>query len=204
MAITPQSGRAPSVQACERPPPKMRDLVPVPELETAGIRPQERRLWFQYQRAARRARGRVRRRVLQPLQLAPRLSDVGGTPKRFTQSTYSQAPPPRQISNTSTTATGSENWETYDDSSEPEVDAFGHVLRQDASRERKARLPGSRSCKGAAQRGQAATRTRRLGPRGPDCDGWCLRKPRRVWGRVGRRGAVLMSLPMGARWRPSL
>lgn len=35
-------------------------------------------------------------------------------------------PPPRQISNTSQTSTvnsGSENWETYDDNSEPEVDA---------------------------------------------------------------------------------
>lgn len=36
---------------------------------------------------------------------------------------YPQAPPPRQISNTSTTVSGSENWETYDDNSEPEADA---------------------------------------------------------------------------------
>ncbi|KAF4824971.1 Anaphase spindle elongation protein 1 [Colletotrichum siamense] len=39
---------------------------------------------------------------------------------------YSQAPPPRQISNSSTgssNVTGSENWETYDDASEPEQDA---------------------------------------------------------------------------------
>ncbi|OLN85690.1 Anaphase spindle elongation protein 1 [Colletotrichum chlorophyti] len=39
---------------------------------------------------------------------------------------YPQAPPPRQISNSSTgssNVTGSENWETYDDASEPEQDA---------------------------------------------------------------------------------
>ncbi|EQB45806.1 microtubule associated protein [Colletotrichum gloeosporioides Cg-14] len=39
---------------------------------------------------------------------------------------HSQAPPPRQISNSSTgssNVTGSENWETYDDASEPEQDA---------------------------------------------------------------------------------
>ncbi|KAK7750986.1 Microtubule bundling protein [Diatrype stigma] len=45
--------------------------------------------------------------------------------ERFTQSSYPQAPPPRQISNTSTAVSGSENWETYDDNSElePEPDA---------------------------------------------------------------------------------
>lgn len=37
---------------------------------------------------------------------------------------YRQAPPPRQISGTSSTnISGSENWETYDDNSEPEPDA---------------------------------------------------------------------------------
>ncbi|KAI4601840.1 hypothetical protein KJ359_010705 [Pestalotiopsis sp. 9143b] len=37
---------------------------------------------------------------------------------------YPQAPPPRQISHTSeSTVSGSENWETYDDISEPEADA---------------------------------------------------------------------------------
>jgi len=41
------------------------------------------------------------------------------------QASYPQAPPPaRQISQTSSTAiSGSENWETYDDNSEPEPDA---------------------------------------------------------------------------------
>lgn len=43
--------------------------------------------------------------------------------ERFAQSSYPQAPPPRQISNTSTAVSGSENWETYDDNSEPEPDA---------------------------------------------------------------------------------
>jgi protein regulator of cytokinesis 1 len=39
---------------------------------------------------------------------------------------YHHEPAPRQTSNTShatTTVSGSENWETYDDASEPEVDA---------------------------------------------------------------------------------
>ena len=43
-----------------------------------------------------------------------------------TRTAYPQAPPPRQISNishASTAVSGSENWETYDDNSEPEVDA---------------------------------------------------------------------------------
>lgn len=47
--------------------------------------------------------------------------------ERFAQSGYPQAPPPRQISNnsSSTAVSGSENWETYDDNSElePEPDA---------------------------------------------------------------------------------
>ncbi|KAI5922139.1 microtubule associated protein-domain-containing protein [Camillea tinctor] len=43
--------------------------------------------------------------------------------KQFSQSAYPQAPPPRQVSNSSTQISGSENWETYDDNSEPELDA---------------------------------------------------------------------------------
>ncbi|KAI1505550.1 microtubule associated protein-domain-containing protein [Biscogniauxia marginata] len=43
--------------------------------------------------------------------------------ERFAQSAYPQAPPPRQVSNSSTQISGSENWETYDDNSEPEPDA---------------------------------------------------------------------------------
>lgn len=42
---------------------------------------------------------------------------------RAMRAAYPQAPPPRQISNTSTAISGSENWETYDDNSEPEPDA---------------------------------------------------------------------------------
>ncbi|EAS28303.3 microtubule associated protein [Coccidioides immitis RS] len=45
---------------------------------------------------------------------------------QFQQQYQAQSPPPRQISNSSTIntlASGSENWETYDDASEPEVDA---------------------------------------------------------------------------------
>ncbi|KAJ8121630.1 hypothetical protein O1611_g10051 [Lasiodiplodia mahajangana] len=43
--------------------------------------------------------------------------------ERLAQPAYPHAPPPRQTSNTSTTISGSENWETYDDNSEPEADA---------------------------------------------------------------------------------
>jgi protein regulator of cytokinesis 1 len=46
--------------------------------------------------------------------------------ERLTQSSYSTAPPSRQISNTSSATTGisgSENWETYSEVSEPEEDA---------------------------------------------------------------------------------
>lgn len=46
--------------------------------------------------------------------------------ERLTQSSYSTAPPSRQISNTSSATTGvsgSENWETYSEISEPEEDA---------------------------------------------------------------------------------
>ncbi|KAI0024902.1 microtubule associated protein-domain-containing protein [Xylariomycetidae sp. FL0641] len=48
--------------------------------------------------------------------------------ERFANSAYPQAPPPRHPSNTSTivsghsVVSGSENWETYDDASEPELD----------------------------------------------------------------------------------
>ncbi|TQN64511.1 Anaphase spindle elongation protein 1 [Colletotrichum shisoi] len=48
------------------------------------------------------------------------------TLRQYPPSSYSQAPPPRQISNSSngsSNVTGSENWETYDDASEPEQDA---------------------------------------------------------------------------------
>ncbi|KAF9877437.1 microtubule associated protein [Colletotrichum karsti] len=52
--------------------------------------------------------------------------DFSSSVIRHHPSSYSQAPPPRQISNSSTGSsniTGSENWETYDDASEPEQDA---------------------------------------------------------------------------------
>ncbi|KAK1994079.1 microtubule associated protein [Colletotrichum falcatum] len=48
------------------------------------------------------------------------------TVRQYPASSYPQAPPPRQISNSSngsSNVTGSENWETYDDASEPEQDA---------------------------------------------------------------------------------
>ncbi|KAK1467193.1 microtubule associated protein [Colletotrichum melonis] len=53
-------------------------------------------------------------------------SSHSSTIRQYPPSAYPQAPPPRQISNSSngsSNVTGSENWETYDDASEPEQDA---------------------------------------------------------------------------------
>lgn len=110
------------------PPPKMRDLMPPPELETpmnhyrsAGlgssivrqVEPEDvyddRHLSHQLSRPT--SRDYHHSTMRQNERLAP------------AQSSYPQAPPPRQISNTSTVISGSENWETYDDNSEPEPDA---------------------------------------------------------------------------------
>ncbi|KAI1143620.1 microtubule associated protein-domain-containing protein [Hypoxylon sp. FL0543] len=110
------------------PPPKMRDLGQPPELETpvnpyknAGLgsssfvravapedvyddRPYERNSYETYTRSHQHQNVQIHN-------------------DRLAQSAYPQAPPPRQISNTSTVVSGSENWETYDDNSEPEPDA---------------------------------------------------------------------------------
>ncbi|KAK6949960.1 hypothetical protein Daesc_008283 [Daldinia eschscholtzii] len=112
------------------PPPKMRDLNPPVELETpvnpyrnVGLgssthiravepddvyddRAYERESYHSYTRSHSHQ--------------DPHMSIQS---ERLMQSSYPQAPPPRQISNTSTVITGSENWETYDDNSEPEADA---------------------------------------------------------------------------------
>ncbi|KAI2631045.1 microtubule associated protein-domain-containing protein [Hypoxylon sp. NC1633] len=113
------------------PPPKMRDLGPPPQLETpanpyrnAGLGssihvravvPEDVYDDRAYERDSYQTHARS-----QPHQ------DMH-TPmhnERLAQSAYPQAAlPPRQISNTSTVVTGSENWETYDDNSEPEPDA---------------------------------------------------------------------------------
>ncbi|KAI1378180.1 microtubule associated protein-domain-containing protein [Hypoxylon crocopeplum] len=112
------------------PPPKMRDLGPPPELETP-VNP--------YRNAGLDSSVHVR--AVEPedvyddrayernsYQTYPKSHPQQDTHTsmhndRLAQSSYPQAPPPRQISNTSTVVTGSENWETYDDNSEPEPDA---------------------------------------------------------------------------------
>ncbi|ORY70043.1 microtubule associated protein-domain-containing protein [Pseudomassariella vexata] len=111
------------------PPPKMRELVPGPELETPSN--------------AYRANGQgssIVRQVEPEDVYDDRTSHQGyehshrnhdsqsshssmRSNERFAHPGYPQAPPPRQISNTSTAVSGSENWETYDDNSEPEPDA---------------------------------------------------------------------------------
>ncbi|KAM7223698.1 anaphase spindle elongation protein 1 [Rhypophila decipiens] len=118
---------APSLRA---PPPKMRDLFPPPELETPAN---------PYRPAGLSSSAIIRNVELEDVYDDRQVSRENGRPasqdyaqqsrqnERMAQAKYSQAPPPaRQISNTSNTSTmvsGSENWETYDDNSEPEMDA---------------------------------------------------------------------------------
>ncbi|KND91597.1 Anaphase spindle elongation protein 1 [Tolypocladium ophioglossoides CBS 100239] len=130
------------------PPPKMRDLKSVPELETpintyksAGlgsvvraVQPED--VYDDRACAARMARSNSNpSHHAQPGYYEEQQYDDGyddgyedryATPRAGHQQGFAQAPPPRQISNTSHTSTavsGSETWETYDDNSEPEPDA---------------------------------------------------------------------------------
>lgn len=112
------------------PPPKMRDLAPPPELETpvnpykkAGlgsnsfvraVEPEDVYDDRPYERNSYQTYTRSHQHQDMPISIHN---------DRLAQSAYPQAPPPRQISNTSTAVSGSENWETYDDNSEPEPDA---------------------------------------------------------------------------------
>lgn len=111
------------------PPPKMRDLGPPPELETPmnpyrgtglgsschvrAVEPEDVYDDNRYDRDSYSTYSRPDSRE------DPHISIHSD---RLAHSNYPQAPPPRQISNTSTVVTGSENWETYDDNSEPEPD----------------------------------------------------------------------------------
>lgn len=114
----PGTGR-PAQPMMRAPPPKMRELAPPPKLgppanlyrgsvlETSIVRQVEpedvyddRNSDSSYERSYLRQESH-----------------------RAMRAAYPQAPPPRQISNTSTAISGSENWETYDDNSEPEPDA---------------------------------------------------------------------------------
>jgi Ase1/PRC1/MAP65 family protein len=118
------------------PPPKMRDLVSVPELETPAnpyrgtglgssivrhVEPED--VYDDRPKAISQPVSRINSREnfhasRQALTAAERMPPPNS---------YPQAPPPaRQASNTSTAVSavsGSENWETYDDNSEPETDA---------------------------------------------------------------------------------
>ncbi|KAK4190361.1 anaphase spindle elongation protein 1 [Podospora australis] len=119
------------------PPPKMRDLLPPPELETPAnhfhrsvnlsssiIRAVEPEDVYddRYRRHPKETDSRPTSREYAP-------SDRSGSGHSSSASAsyaHAPAPPPpaiRQISNTSTVVSGSENWETYDDTSEPEMDA---------------------------------------------------------------------------------
>lgn len=105
------------------PPPKMRELVPPPELETP-VNP--------YRSIGLGSGSHVRAvepedvyddRNSQQSYGGSYMHQASHASLRSDRSAYPHAPPPRQISNTSTVISGSENWETYDDNSEPEADA---------------------------------------------------------------------------------
>ncbi len=109
------------------PPPKMRDLLPPPELETPMNPYRSAGLGSSIVRQVEPEDVYDDRHLSQPSRPASR--DYHSSMRqneRFAHSGYPQAPPPRHISNSSNTSTmisGSENWETYDDNSEPEADA---------------------------------------------------------------------------------
>ncbi|KAI8628679.1 microtubule associated protein-domain-containing protein [Xylariaceae sp. FL1651] len=107
------------------PPPKMRELLPAPELTPANP----------YRGAGLGSSSHVR--AVEPEDVyddrnsqqsyarsyVSQDSHPSMRNERHAQPTYPHAPPPRNTSNTSTAISGSENWETYDDNSEPEPDA---------------------------------------------------------------------------------
>ncbi|KAK4044688.1 microtubule associated protein-domain-containing protein [Parachaetomium inaequale] len=108
------------------PPPKMRELLPPPELETPVNHYRSTGLGSSIVRQVEPEDVYDDRYSYQE-NSRPASRDYYSS--RSTQPSYPQAPPPvRQISNTSsssntsTVITGSENWETYDDNSEPEED----------------------------------------------------------------------------------
>ncbi|PNY25349.1 Anaphase spindle elongation protein 1 [Tolypocladium capitatum] len=127
------------------PPPKMRDLESVPELQTpvnthksAGVgsvvRAAEPEDVYNDGPGAGRTRqpGCYERQYDDGYDGAyddgydERYEDRYATPRAGPQKGSTQAPPPRHTSgtsNSSTAVSGSENWETYDDNSEPEPDA---------------------------------------------------------------------------------
>lgn len=119
-------GLRPGHPLTRAPPPKMRELLPAPELETpmnshrnAGldsgshvraVEPED----VYDDRDSQQSYGRP---------YMHQSSQASMRNERLARPAYPLAPPPRQVSNTSTAISGSENWETYDDNSEPEPDA---------------------------------------------------------------------------------
>ncbi|KAK7952662.1 microtubule associated protein [Apiospora aurea] len=123
------------------PPPKMRELVPGPVLETPtnpyknsglmsgssnirAVEPEDVYL----DREASQSQSSYSRSQMTSSNYSHSTTSQN---ERFTRSGYTQAPPPRTVSDASTVTTvstmssapsGSENWETYDDNSEPEPD----------------------------------------------------------------------------------
>lgn len=126
------------------PPPKMRELVQGPPLETPNN---------PYKNSGLNSGSSINIRAVEPEDVyldregsqsqssfsrshmtTSQYSHSSGSQsqnERFTRSGYPQAPPPRHVSDASTVTTGStmssapsgsENWETYDDNSEPEED----------------------------------------------------------------------------------
>lgn len=122
----PQGTQRPGPPLTRAPPPKMRELVPAPELETPmnpyrsvglGSGSHVRAVEPEDVYDDRNSQQGYQRSYMHQASLTSLRSD------RSERTAYPHAPPPRQISNTSTVISGSENWETYDDNSEPEPDA---------------------------------------------------------------------------------
>ena len=116
-------GRREAPTLTRAPPPKMRELIRAPELETPAN---------PYRGANLGSSVNVRHVEPEDVYCDQATSQSYNHSRPNSQhdfhgSAYGRqpihAPPPRHISNTSTMASGSENWETYDDNSEPEEDA---------------------------------------------------------------------------------
>ncbi|KAL2135457.1 hypothetical protein VTI74DRAFT_8443 [Chaetomium olivicolor] len=110
------------------PPPKMRELLPPPELETPVNHYRSTGLGSSIVRQVEPEDVYDDRHSSYQENSRPASRDyyLSRSQNRGSQSSYHQPPAPvRQVSNnsnTSTIVTGSENWETYDDNSEPEED----------------------------------------------------------------------------------
>ncbi|KAI2642684.1 microtubule associated protein-domain-containing protein [Xylaria nigripes] len=131
----PESRAQGTLRLTRAPPPKMRDLLPAPELETPSnayrgmgigsgsyvraVEPED----VYDDRSSQASYGRSYTHQGSYKSSQNSLRDNSLRDERFAKPAYPIAPPPRQISNTSTAVSSSENWETYDDYSEPEADA---------------------------------------------------------------------------------